>query len=62
MQDLPLKRAGFGGVEDWVRRAELAGAAHMELVSGVVQLRPEDARTRRVPEALVPGRLWTRQR
>ncbi len=24
-------------------RADLAGAAHLELVSGVVQLRPEDA-------------------
>ena len=26
-----------------MRRADLAGAAHLELVSGVVQLRPEDA-------------------
>ncbi|MES4907825.1 MULTISPECIES: hypothetical protein [unclassified Streptomyces] len=25
------------------RKVALAGAAHMELVSGVVQLRPEDA-------------------
>jgi integrase/recombinase XerC len=26
-----------------VGRADLAGAAHLELVSGVVQLRPQDA-------------------
>jgi integrase/recombinase XerC len=42
----------------WVtqqRRAELAGAAHMELVSGVVQLRPEDA----MVEAMLRG--WRAQ-
>lgn len=26
-----------------MRRGDLAGAAHLELVDGVVQLRPEDA-------------------
>jgi integrase/recombinase XerC len=26
-----------------LRRVDLAGAAHLEMVSGVVQLRPEDA-------------------
>lgn len=43
------------GVEDWLRRAELAGAAHMEIVSGVVQLRPEDA----MVEAMLRG--WRAQ-
>jgi hypothetical protein len=38
-----------------LRRAELAGAAHMELVSGVVQLRPEDA----MVEAMLRG--WRAQ-
>ena len=38
-----------------MRRAELAGAAHMELVSGVVQLRPEDA----MVEAMLRG--WCAQ-
>ena len=32
-------------------RADLAGAAHLELVSGVVQLRPEDA----MLEAMLSG-------
>ncbi|MDQ2874760.1 MAG: hypothetical protein M3Y33_08210 [Actinomycetota bacterium] len=36
VQDLPVKRAGSSGAEDWLRRADLAGAAHVELVSGVV--------------------------
>ncbi|WP_441248169.1 tyrosine-type recombinase/integrase [Kitasatospora sp. McL0602] len=34
------------------RRADLAGAAHLELVSGVVQLRPQDA----MVEAMLRGR------
>ncbi|WP_405683600.1 hypothetical protein OG204_00400 [Streptomyces sp. NBC_01387] len=37
------------------RRADLAGAAHLELVSGVVQLRPQDA----MVEAMVRG--WRAQ-
>src|SRR2546430_171709 len=39
-----------------MRRVDLAGAAHMELVCGVVQLRPEDA----TYEAMVRG--WRAQR
>src|ERR1039457_1515538 len=38
-----------------LRRADLAGAAHMELVAGVVQLRPEDA----MVEAMLRG--WRAQ-
>lgn len=38
-----------------MRRVDLAGAAHLELVSGVVQLRPEDAMT----EAMLRG--WRAQ-
>jgi integrase/recombinase XerC len=30
-------------LEGGLRRIDLAGAAHLEMVSGVVQLRPEDA-------------------
>jgi len=33
----------FAGLEGWLGRANLAGSARLELVSGVVQLRPEDA-------------------
>jgi integrase/recombinase XerC len=44
--------AVFGGR---MGRADLAGAAHLELVSGVVQLRPEDAMT----EAMLRG--WQAQ-
>ena len=40
MHDLPSIRVH---VEGRLRRADLAGAAHLEIVSGVVQLRPEDA-------------------
>jgi hypothetical protein len=36
-------RSLFGGVEVGLRQVDLAGAAHLELVSGVVQLRPQDA-------------------
>jgi hypothetical protein len=38
-----------------VGRGDLAGAAHLELVSGVLQLRPEDA----MFEAMLRG--WTAQ-
>ena len=38
-----------------MRRADLAGAAHMELVAGVAQLRPEDA----MVEAMLRG--WRAQ-
>jgi len=43
------------GLEAGVSRGDLAGAAHLELVSGVVQLRPEDA----VFEAMLRG--WRAQ-
>jgi hypothetical protein len=33
----------FSGLEGLLGRGDLAGAAHLELVSGVAQLRPEDA-------------------
>jgi integrase/recombinase XerC len=46
------RRFGVGG---GVARADLAGAAHLELVSGVVQLRPEDA----VLKAMLSG--WRAQ-
>ena len=45
-------RSGAGGC---VGRGDLAGAAHLELVSGVVQLRPEDA----MLEAMLAG--WRAQ-
>ena len=38
-----------------MRRVDLAGAAHLELVSGVAQLRPEDA----MVEAMLRG--WAAQ-
>ncbi len=44
------RRSGAG-----MGRADLAGAAHLEVVSGVVQLRPEDAMT----EAMLRG--WRAQ-
>src|SRR5882672_9505103 len=40
MQVMPAGRDGLVGQQ---QRAGLAGAAHLELVSGVVQLRPQDA-------------------
>jgi site-specific recombinase XerD len=40
MHDRPVNGATLGG---GLRQSDLAGAAHLELVSGVVQLRPEDA-------------------
>jgi integrase/recombinase XerC len=48
-----------GRIDSWleadVGRADLAGAAHLQLISGVVQLRPEDA----VLEAMLRG--WRAQ-
>jgi integrase/recombinase XerC len=43
MHDPVFRRWRRGGVEGWMGRADLAGAARLQLVSGVVQLRPEDA-------------------
>ena len=40
---LPLNGCGFWGWRAGWDVVDLAGAAHLELVSGVVQLRPEDA-------------------
>lgn len=51
MHDPTSKREGKG----WVGSRELAGSAHLELVSGVAQLRPEDA----MFEAMVRG--WRAQ-
>jgi integrase/recombinase XerC len=42
-------------LEGGLRRVDLAGAAHLELVSGVVHLRPEDA----MVEAMLHG--WRAQ-
>lgn len=39
------------GLEGGLRRSGLEGAAHLEMVSGVVQLRPEDA----MVEAMLRG-------
>ena len=44
-----------GWAEDGLQRGGLAGAAHLELVSGVVQLRPQDA----MVEAMLRG--WRAQ-
>ena len=55
MQDPAFKRSQSVGREGWVGRGDLAGAAHLELVSGVVQLRPEDA----MVEAMLRG--WRAQ-
>jgi site-specific recombinase XerD len=51
MQDPSFKREPGG----WVGRVDLAGAAHLELVSGVAHLRPEDA----IVEAMLRG--WRSQ-
>src|SRR5258705_1658999 len=48
-------RSCFCGLKGWMGRADLAGAAHLQLVSGVVQLRPEDA----MVEAMLKG--WRAQ-
>jgi len=54
----PVRRmillSGGGGLragEGWMGRVDLAGAAHLELVSGVVQLHPEDV----MMEAMLSG-------
>ena len=52
MHDPPTFRAELGA---GLRRVDLAGAAHLELVSGVTQLRPEDA----MVEAMLRG--WAAQ-
>src|SRR6266540_6256537 len=43
MQDPAFKRSLVLWLEGWMGRGDLAGAARLELVLGVVQLRPEDA-------------------
>jgi integrase/recombinase XerC len=52
---LPSNGRGSWGFEDWLGRGDLAGAARLQLVSGVVQLRPEDA----MVEAMFKG--WRAQ-
>ena len=52
MHDLPAIRVFLEG---GLRRVDLAGAAHLELVSGVIQLRPQDA----MVEAMLRG--WRAQ-
>ena len=52
---LALRGCFDSGLEADVGRADLAGAAHLELISGVVHLRPEDA----VLEAMLRG--WRAQ-
>src|SRR5205823_14655228 len=52
MHDLPAIRVCLEGR---LRRVDLAGAAHLELVSGVIRLRPEDA----MVEAMLRG--WRAQ-
>src|SRR5258707_3958579 len=51
MHDPGFRRLPFRGERAGMGRADLAGAARLELVSGVVQLRPEDA----VLEAMLRG-------
>src|SRR5713226_1691146 len=55
MHDPPVRRAQVECWEGGLGRVDLAGAAHLELVSGVVQLRPEDA----MVEAML--RAWRAQ-
>ncbi|MFD0585736.1 hypothetical protein [Dactylosporangium darangshiense] len=43
MHDPTFKRLRFARLEGWLGRGDLAAAARLELVSGVVHLRPEDA-------------------
>ncbi len=43
MHDSSFKWLHLAGLEGLVGRSDLAGAAHLELVQGVAQLRPEDA-------------------
>src|SRR6266571_3532249 len=51
MHDHSVRRSRFGCSEDGMGRVDLAGAAHLQLVSGVVQLHPEDA----MVEAMLGG-------
>jgi site-specific recombinase XerD len=55
MHDTGFKRLHLLGLEGLVGRGDLAGAAHLELVPDVVQLRPEDA----MVEAMLRG--WRAQ-
>ncbi len=55
MHDTGFKRSHLLGLEGLVGRGDLAGAAHLELVPDVVQLRPEDA----MVEAMLRG--WRAQ-
>ncbi len=55
MHDSPFKWLHLVGLEGLVGRSDLAGAAHLELVQGVAQLRPEDA----MVEAMLRG--WRAQ-
>ena len=43
LHDSPFRRWQLTGWRGCMGRGELAGAARLELVSGVVQLRPQDA-------------------
>jgi len=43
VHDPAFKRKRFEGLEGGLGRGDLTGAAHLELVSGVAQLRPEEA-------------------
>src|SRR5260221_6870663 len=42
MHDSPVRRSQVLGLGGGMGRVDLAGAAHLELVSGVVQLHPQD--------------------
>src|SRR6266536_2966296 len=53
MQDPAFKRSRSVGREGWVGRGDLAGAAHLELVSGVVQEATIEPRERLVRRFLV---------
>src|SRR5437763_17095962 len=55
MHDPCLKWSCRSGLEGELGRGDLAGAAHLQLVSGVVQLRPEEA----MGEAMLSG--WRAQ-
>jgi hypothetical protein len=55
MHNPAFRRKRLLGLEGGSGRGDLAGAAHLELVSGVVPLRPEDA----MCEAMLNG--WRAQ-
>src|SRR5436309_251993 len=55
MNDPSIRWSRFAGLEGGMGRADLAGAAHLQLVSGVVQLHPQDA----MVEAMLAG--WRAQ-